>query len=193
MSVYLQQVNDEIIVPNFRATFFALPEGTPAQVAYKIEQRNRIISDFIYVYDYHYEQFVIRFYAGQAEQDIVSDFIQLGLGGAGSIAGGARVKSILATASALAAGGKSSIDNRWLNENTRYALVSEMNALRDTQLGVIQTGMLRTLQAYSLDQGIRDAQAYYMAGSVVSALQAISSTAGAEATAAKNALQKIGR
>jgi hypothetical protein len=58
-------------------------------------------------------------------------------------------------------------------------------------MGAIQQGMTEGLQAYPLEQGIRDCQTYYSDGSVVAALQAIATTAGSQATAAKQALQQM--
>jgi hypothetical protein len=189
--VYRTVVDQELSTAAWLTKYNAMPQATADEQSAKALERNRLLNEFVYVIDTTYNRFEVEFYAGDAKGDIASDFLQLGLGGAGSIAGGERVKSILATSASLAAGGKASIDSHWLDKQTRYAIVAQMQALRSTALVPIQTGMGETLQAYSLEQGIRDCQSYFDAGSVVAALQAIASTAGAQATAAKLALDHI--
>ena len=189
IGVYQQTVNQELTGSAWLTSYNAMPETSPDQVAAKVAQRNRLLYDFIWGIDRNYEKFEVAFYAGKASWDILGDLVQIGIGGAGVLSGAERVKSVLAASATMAAGSKASVDSHWVDSQTRTVIVAQMQALRATQLGVIQQGMAQPLAEYPLEQGIRDAQAYFGAGTVVSALQAISTNASAQATAAKAALR----
>lgn len=190
MVVYGAQVNKELASPTWLLDYQASPAVSPEQKAVKLQQRNHLISEFIWNIDRSYDRFEIQFYSNKATNDIAGDFLGLGLTGAATLAGAPGTKTILSLIASTAVGGKASIDLNWYNSETRETIVSQMRALRATQLIVLEEGMNQPLEAYSLDQGIRDAQAYYQAGSVVSALQAIANNASNQAASAKAALQQ---
>jgi len=185
---YLKQIDAELSSSDWLLKYNALPQVTPADLAIKTSERNRLLNEFVWVIDNTYGKFEVSFYSGKATQDIAGDFLQLGLTGAAALTAGAHAKTVLAIVATTAAGGKASIDARWFDQQSRYAVVAQMQALRATQLALIEQGMKQGIAEYPLAQGIRDAQDYYQAGSVVSALQAIASSAGSQATAAKQAL-----
>jgi hypothetical protein len=193
ISVYLSTIDQELSTAAWLTAYRALPEDTPAQVARKTNERNRLINEFLWTIDSSYNRFEVNFYAGTAEQDIGVDWITLGLSTAGTLTLANSTKTILSAAASAVTGGKASFDAHWLDKQTRYAIVAQMQALRATALATIQQGMRQGLLEYSLDQGIRDCQTYYEQGSVVAALQAIASSAGAQATAAKQLLRSVGR
>jgi hypothetical protein len=189
ITVYQKDVTQELSGNGWLTAYNAMPEGTADQQAAKVAQRNRLLYDFVWGIDRNYEKFEVEFYAGKASWDIAGDLVQIGLSGAGVLSSAERVKTVLAAAATMASGTKASIDDRWINNETRQVIVSEMQALRSTQLGVIQQGMAQPLAAYPLEAGIRDVQAYFTAGTVVSALQAISTNASSQAAQAKAALR----
>jgi hypothetical protein len=185
LSVYNSQVNAEL-AGNWLAAYDALTDQTA-----KLNQRNHLLSEFVWAVDRNYDRFEVAFYTNKAAEDIAGDFIGLGLGGASVFTGSAHAKTILSVVAATVIGAKASIDSRWYNQETREAIVSEMRALRSTQLAVIEKGMGEPLSSYSLDEGILDVQEYYQEGSIVAALQAISQTASGQAVAAKAALSQM--
>lgn len=189
---YNSQIN-AYLATDWLTAYDHMPEMTPQQIASKTEQRNRLLSEFIWSVDRNYDRFEIQFYSNQAATDVASDFISMGLAGGAVLTGNGHTKTILAMIASFATGAHASIDARWYNSQTREAIVSEMRALRATQLALIEQSMEATLSAYTLDQGILDVQAYYAAGSVVSGLQAISETASSHADAAQKALQQMRR
>jgi hypothetical protein len=188
---YQKQVNAELASGEWLAKYAALPIATAADQSFKTAERNRLLNEFIYVIDNSYSKFESDFYGARATEDIGGDFLQIGLTGAAALTGAAGTKTVLALVATAATGGKASIDNHWFNQQSRYAIVTQMRALRDTQLAEIEKSMAQGCGAYPLENGIRDVQEYYQAGSIVAALQAIASNAGSQATAAKAALKAV--
>ena len=90
-------------------------------------------------------------------------------------------------------GFKTSVDTDLLQKNAVPALVAKMRATRASQLLKLQAAMINKkggnlgptpLSAYSVEQGLIDLNAYYNAGTFVSALQDITATAAEEKKAA---------
>ena len=167
-----------------------LPYDTPAALLAKQQARNRLLSAFIWSVDQNYDQFEVKFYSDKATEDIAGDFIGIALGSATVFTASAHAKTILATVAAAVVGTKASVDAHWYDTQTRESVVSEMRALRATQLTVIETGMTNPVSAYSLDQGILDVQAYYQDGSIVSALQAIAQMTSSNAVGEGDLMQR---
>ena len=180
LTIYTKQVN-AVLAGNWLVDYDANPS---------VALRNSLISKFVFNINGNYETFKVRLYANQATGDIVGDFLGLGLGGAAVLTGSAHAKTVLALVAATVLGGKASIDAHWTENLSRSAIVSEMDNLRNLQMAVIENGMASPLAAYSLDQGIIDAQTYYQAGSVVAAIQAINQTAQAQQAASKEGLRQ---
>ena len=187
---YLKQAKVELS-GDWIATYNALPEATAVQQQFKTEERNRRLNELIILVDNSYSQFESGFYGGVAKGEIASDFLQLGLSGAGAITNGERVKTILALVATTTAGGKASIDAHWYDQQSRSAIVAKMRASRLTQLAVLEQGMLDSLGDYPLEQGLRDIQTYYSEGTVSSALQEIAVDAGQQTSVAKQTLKKL--
>ena len=175
---------------NWLTTYDALPEATPTDLLAKQEARNRLLSAFIWSVDQNYDRFEVKFYTDKATEDIAGDFIGIALGGATVFTASAHAKTILSTVAGAVVGTKASVDAHFYDTQTRESVVSEMRALRATQLTVLETGMTNPVSSYSLDQGILDVQAYYQDGSIVSALQAIAQITSANATNAKATLMQ---
>ena len=190
LTVYNKQINKNLS-SNWLAQYDAMPEATPAEQATKAAQRNHLLRQFVSSVDHNYYNFETSYYSNKAIEDISGDFIGIALGGATVFTESAHAKTILATVAAAIVGGKASVDAHWYDSRTREAIVMQMHALRDTQLTVIETGMGGSLASYPLDQGILDVQEYYQAGSISSALQAISQTANSNAVTARAARRQI--
>lgn len=159
----------------------AMPEDTPAAIAAKMSQRNKILSQMIWVVDRGYDSFELAFYSNKATTDIAADWLGIGLGGWGGLAASAGTKSIIAIVSSGVSGANASIDARWFNNQTREALVSQMRANRAAQMVIINTLWSKPLTACPLERDIVAVQKLYQAGSLVDALQSISQSAGAQA------------
>src|SRR5579864_170118 len=188
---YGKAVKAELSSADWLSKFNALPEATPADLAYKAQERNRLLNESIWLVDSSYANFENQFYGLRAAEDIGGDFIQLGLTGAATLTGAAGTKTILALIATTATGAKASIDSHLYDQLSRGPIVNQMRASRATALIPIQQGMLAPLSEYSLDQGLRDVQDYYASGTVVGALQAMVITAGQQSTAAREQLRLL--
>ena len=188
LAAYNTQVNAELATDWLRA-YDNLPANTPEQQATRLAYRNHLVEAFVWSVDRNYDRFEISFYSGKATEDLVGDFLGLGLGGAAALVNNAHTKTYLALIASTVVGGKASIDARWYDSKTREAVVSQMRALRATQLLAIEQS--EKSPTYTLDQAIVDVQAYYQAGTVVAALQEIAESASHQATAAKAALKAM--
>jgi len=120
--------------------------------------------------------------------------VLLGLGGATALTGTTQVANILGQITTGITGLKTSVDSDLLQKNAVPALVAKMRAARATQLLKMQAAMINTnngkptgptrLSKYSVEQGLIDLNAYYNAGTFVSALQDITAKAAEEKKAA---------
>ena len=182
LAIYNNAINTEIGNGSWLTNYDAAPS---------VAARNHLISEFVWSCDRNFDRFEVQFYSQQATFDVVGDFLELGFGGAGALLGSAHTKTILAVVATSLIGAKASVDYRWFNSQTRNAIVSEMEALRATQLAVIEQGEALPLAKYSLDEGIIDVQAYYQAGTILRALQAINQNTSAQAVAARETLRKM--
>ena len=189
---YNAQVLAELTSGTWLTLYDQMPANTPTEIGSKIARRNHLLSEFIWSVDRNYDHFEVMFYAGKAEQDIVGDFLALGLGGAGVLTGNAHTKTIIALPASTALSGKTSIDERWYDSQSRELVVGEMRALRAEQLVVLKQGMQQDL-GYSLNNGVLDVQTYFQAGSIVEALQQIKLASSQQLTAAKTALEQMRR
>lgn len=188
---YQKQVTGELSSSGWLNRYNQLAEVTPDEQFTKAKERNRLLNEFVWLVDVSYANFEAGFYGARATGDVAADFLQLGLTGATTLTNGQRAKTILALVATTTAGGKASIDAHWYDQQSRSAIVAKMRASRLTQLAVIEQGMRTQLKDYPLEQGLRDVQAYYEAGTVVGALQQISADAGTEQAAGKQKLTLV--
>lgn len=192
LGVYNSDVNADIAGGTWLSAYDAMPEMTPTDLAAKQERRNHLLGEFIWSVDRNYDRFEVAYYENVAKADIVADFLGLGLGASSTMLNGSsHAKTILAITASTVIGGKASIDAHWYDSRSRDAIVAEMRALRAQQLMLIDSAMASPINAYTLDQGISDVQAYFQAGTLVSALQEIAQSAGAQQAAAKAVLKSI--
>jgi hypothetical protein len=156
--------------------------------------RNILLNDLILLIDVNYNQWEKLLYDKKAGFDLSSDAVLLGLGGATALTGTTQVANILGQITTGITGLKTSVDSDLLQKNAVPALVAKMRAARATQLLKMQAAMINTnngkptgptrLSKYSVEQGLIDLNAYYNAGTFVSALQDITAKAAEEKKAA---------
>jgi len=157
-------------------------------------QRNILLNDLILVIDVNYNQWEKLLYDKKAGFDLSSDAVLLGLGGATALTGTTAVANVLGQITTGITGFKTSVDTDLLQKNAIPALVAKMRAARASQLLKMQAAMIDTnngkptgpsrLSKYSVQQGLIDLNAYYNAGTFVSALQDITAKAAEEKKAA---------
>ena len=158
------------------------------------EKRNILLNDLILLVDLNYNHWEKLLYNKKAGFDLSSDAVLLGLGGATALTGTTEVANILGQITTGITGFKTSVDSDLLQKNALPALVAKMRAARATQFLKMQAAMIETdngkpvgptpLSKYSVEQGLIDLNAYYNAGTFVSALQDITAKAGEDKKAA---------
>jgi len=193
-SSYTNQVLADVGSPDLLKTYNLLPQKSDDDKAAKIARRNQILTELIYLVDQNYYKFENHFYGSQATFSTGGDAINLGLTAAASVTGTAELKSILSATATGTTGLTTSIEKNFFDQQSRAAVVTQMRALRSSQLALMQDGdhMKAGItvsnagdKTYSLETGIADVNTYYDAGTVVGALQAIAQAAGAKSTDAE--------
>jgi hypothetical protein len=151
------------------------------------QYRDAVVYGRLGVVDIRYRQFEKALNGANNGVSTGSDLAVLVLNGLGATTGAAAAKSALAAASGGVVGAKAAINTDLFYKKTLPALVAQMEAGRQKQLGVIKTGLGKSVDEYSLNEALDDVQEYYVAGTLPSAVQQVTSNAGAAlATADQN-------
>src|SRR5438874_13246956 len=177
------------------STAIAVAEDDPSG-----NQRNIVLNDLILLVDLNYNHWEKLLYDKKAGFDLSSDAVLLGLGGATALTGTTEVANILGQITTGITGFKTSVDTDLLQKNAVPALVAKMRATRASQLLKLQAAMIHKkdgkptgptrLSKYSVEQGLIDLNAYYNAGTFVSALQDITAKAAEEKKAADDKIDQ---
>ena len=163
------------------------------------KQRNILLNDLILLVDLNYNHWEKLLYNKKAGFDLGTDAAVLGLGGATALTGTTEVANILGQITTGITGFKTSVDSDLLQKNAVPALVAKMRAARASQFLKMQAAMINTkddklgptpLSKYSVEQGLIDLNAYYNAGTFVSALQDITAKAAEEKKAADDKIDQ---
>ncbi|UIF89361.1 hypothetical protein [Cupriavidus sp. UYPR2.512] len=125
--------------------------------------------------------------------DVSADLTTLVLNGLGATTGTATAKAALAAASAGVIGAKGVINTDVFYQKTLPALVAQMQAGRQNVKVRIEAGGAKPVSEYSIDQALSDVSAYYVAGSVPSAISQITQQAAASQNDAIQKVEKIRR
>ena len=193
---------------NANASRLASKYGRPSLLNDKIEaagddptgrQRNIVLNDLILLVDLNYNHWEKLLYNKKAGFDLGTDAAVLGLGGATALTGMTSVANILGQITTGLTGFKTAVDSDLLQKNAVPALVAKMRAARATQFSKMQAAMTSEtkpigpspLSSYSVEQGLIDLNAYYAAGTFVSALQDITAKASEEKKDAEDKSDKL--
>jgi hypothetical protein len=179
---YLSDLSSPMLI----SVYNAMPEGST-----KVARRNQIIFELVWLTDRSYDRYEAGFYSGQAYLNTATDLLELSLDAAASVTGTAATKSILSIIAGGVVGSKTSYEKNFYDQQTREVIVAKMEASRAEQLAVIETGM--AISSYTLEQGLLDAEAYYRAGTVIGALEAINNSTSQQANAAHQAMKGINK
>jgi hypothetical protein len=140
--------------------------------------RNKFITGRVTMMNIRYIQFVRKLTSERQLLDSAAAMLTLGLNLAGTTAGSAGTKTILAAIAAGITGSKEVIDKNYFFEKTIPALVAQMNAERKKALVPLLAGSRVSLDEYPFTQAVTDLHNYYNAGTFVGAIQAIQADAG---------------
>ena len=131
--------------------------------------RNEVLENGITAVDGTYDDFINNLNNGRATTNFVADVIDLGVGAAVGITKGERALHILGVALTAFRGGRKSIDLNFYREQTVPILVNKMDDNRAKIYSeiIIQKG--RDVDAYPMEEAIRDIVRYYNAGTLIRA------------------------
>jgi len=204
-----QYLND-VTSPTLIQTYNAMPQGTAAEIQAKTTRRNQILQELVTLVDQNYSDFESKYYGSDASINFAGDVVNLGLTGVSSVTGTAHLKSVLSAVATGTTGIKTSYLKNFFDQQTRSAVVQKMRAARATQLASIQDQNHmkapiacpaagcpsvggQTVSPYSLETGLSDVDAYYNAGTLIGALQAIAASAGQEQQTAQQQQKTNGK
>jgi hypothetical protein len=152
-------------------------------------ERNQIAYRVLAQLDAAYGQFEITLTTGRAGYQTAGAAANLGLTAAATVVGAADIKAILAATSTAFQGTQLSFDKNFFAQQTTQALVSQMRASRKTlQAQIIQSLTTKDAVSYPLEAAWTDIIGYYYAGTLPSALVAVTSKAGADDVTADQTL-----
>jgi hypothetical protein len=155
------------------------------------QYRDTVLYRRIEVIDSYYYDFEAKLTGSYNGFEVGADLSTLVLNGFGAVTGSAGTKAALAAASAGVIGAKSTISTDIFYQKTLPSLVAQMRASRQQMLLKIETGILNPVSKYSIDQALNDINAYYIAGTLPSAISQITSQAGAALKTASSGIDEL--
>src|ERR1700730_6175856 len=176
-----------IAYPVDLAGFYAM---SPANQA---NGRNQIVTARMYIADLEYHYYEARLTREMQDEGLLATAVSLGLTGTASLIPVAQTSRILSGIATGVTGLDQAYNEKELLSNTIQALQTQMRADRKTWAAEIQAKMLRPdkstvtpITEYTLAMALSDADSYYQAGTIASALIGLSKTlANKEASAAQ--------
>lgn len=141
------------------------------------DKRDRMIAGRLVMMNLQYLQFIKSLNAEKQFIDTATEILVLSLNLSAASVSGETVKTILSAVSAGVVGSKIAIDKNFYYEKTMPALVASMNAQRKLMLTPILQGLGESLDVYPVEKAVTDLEAYYQAGTLIGAINAIQATA----------------
>jgi len=182
----LQELQQLYFGPNVLQTYEALP--TEAQ---RRAYRDRVINGRILAIDDNYQAFVRQFSSFENGSNLAFDAVVLGTSGAAALSPALSSAQVLSAISAGFTGFRTSVDKNLFYQKTWPVLVSQMEALRLSQLAKIRSGLQLTDDQYPLTQGLVDLEGYFMAGTLPGAISGVATSSGQTTAQANQELKAI--
>jgi hypothetical protein len=140
----------------------------------------------MYIADVQYHYYEARPTREMQEEGLGATLATLGLTTASTLVGSAGTKTILSGAATAVVGADKAYNEKELLSNTMQTLQTQMRADRKTQAAVIYAKMFKDtgnnaktitpIAEYTLPMALSDAETYYQAGTIASALIGLSKT-----------------
>jgi hypothetical protein len=138
-----------------------------------------------------YRDFEGKLFSTRAAVQTGSDIAQLGMSAAIGVVGGSDVKDLLAASLTGFKGSSLSFDKNFFREKTTEALISQMQAYRDTVRTRITQKVTGDVKQYPFEEAWRDLVEFFYAGTIPAALQQLANTSGKAATEAKAKFEEV--
>jgi hypothetical protein len=129
--------------------------------------RNEYIDKIIITINKEFRSYKDGIYVGQSSFDTLTDFTVLALAGVTAVAGTAGTKAALGAATAGITGAHQSVAKNFFENNTRDAIFSMMDTLRQAQLAAIDQKEKLSIADYSMASAERDLDLYYEMGTIL--------------------------
>lgn len=155
-------------------------KGDHAFEARDASERNRKVRQLIYLVDRNYENWEKRLFDKKAGFDFIGTVSVIAVNAVGTLTGGTETKAILHAISGGIEGTKTAVDKDILQGQNTLAIITKMRELRSKKLNPLLNGMGKSIEEYSMEEGLVDLGEYYNAGTFTVALQDIISSAGKE-------------
>lgn len=155
------------------------------------QYRDAVVYGRLNVIDIRYFEFTKSLTSTNNGISTGADLSVLVLNGFGATTGAAAAKAALAAASAGIVGAKATVNTDLFYQKTLPALIAQMNAGRQQQLVIIKTGLGKSIDLYPLGEALNDVQNYYIAGTLPSAVQQVTSNAGSALADATKQVKQI--
>lgn len=168
--------------------------GPDAQAA----MRNQIVTARMYIADLEYHYYEARLTRDIQEQGLAATLASLGLTTSATLLAAAETKTILSGIATGVTGADKAFNEKALLSNTIQALQTQMRADRKEEAGVIYAkmfkapGVVTPIAEYPLPIALSDADAYYQAGTIGSALVGLSKTLASKEESADQAKTAAG-
>jgi hypothetical protein len=152
--------------------------------------RNDTINELIFLCDGVFEEYEVTLYTNNARFNTITDFIVMAAGAGGAVATGGASQALAATAGAVT-GMRSSVEKNYFAQQSRIALIAKMDAERAKVLVQIEESKQLGINYYPLSAAMSDVQRYYQAGTLLSALKAVTEDAGIQLQSRRRNLQAV--
>jgi hypothetical protein len=170
----------KLLVDQELTDFFGAPPTAQALI------RNEVVTARMYIADMEYHFYEARLTKEMQQEGLLATAANLGLTTSATLVPAAQTKTILSGIATAVTGLDKAYNEKELLSNTIQALQTQMRADRKTQAAVIfakmfkdapgNTKVLTPIYEYTLPMALADAEAYYQAGTVASALIGLSKT-----------------
>lgn len=130
------------------------------------ELRNRIMTPILLAILNYHEATADDLYETSTKLETLSDWASIGLTGSVPLVGSKGAKDILGVLATIVTGSRKALEANILAEQTKFAVLINMNAIRMDRLAEILKSMKDDDEAYPLDVGLADLYQFYQSGSI---------------------------
>ncbi len=153
--------------------------------------RNKMVYGVMAEIDYAFYTYEIKLYVNEGAFNVGADFLQLGLAAGGTIANGARAKTVLSAVLSGVTGVNLSVDKNFFRQQTVQAIASSMDANRDRTKSVILQQLAKDTTVYPYQAARADLIEYFFAGTLPAGLQQLHEDSAVNAQRERSALNLL--
>ena len=154
------------------------------------EYRDYVVGIYLTAIEANYTTFADMLEDGERETGFLSDLLLVALTGATSLVDASHANE-LATVTAMAAGGRATVDHRLFFDRTLPAVIAAMDADRTTILAEIQRKRNLPIEQYSLGEALDDLQRLQRAGRLSRGITRVTRAAEADRALQQTRLDSI--